>query len=163
MSLPQAAGSAGSPAPRQRAELARRQLFLVRGGLALGVVTFVAVVAVLVGITGLSPGGPLPPLVSWGLVAASGVALVLGRVLRPGLQRAPPRADAETVASRWVSGGTVAAALAELPGMVGGVLGLMNGELLLMGVLALVSVVAILSGDGDAQELEQRLRRLPGA
>jgi hypothetical protein len=134
---------------------------VVSYALAAGVVSFVGVVALLLTTGALEPISPLPPAVTWGGAGVGLLAVAAGRIAGPALRHAPSGADAHTVANRWATGGITAGALAEAAGMIGGVLALMDGDLLVGGGLAAISVLAILTGSPPREELEQRLRRIP--
>lgn len=154
-------GGGELPSPRERAHEAHRRVVAINGALALGVITFVGVVVFLLTAGGVEAIAPLGPAVTWGAAGAGLLALAAGRIVGPRLRDAPRRADAATVVSRWVNGSIISGALAEGAGLMGGVLGLLSGELALAVGLGAVSILAIATGIPSREALEQRLRRLP--
>lgn len=158
MSSPVRSGR-GELTPRERAAQAHRQVVVMSAGLTVGVVTFAGVVAALLTSGTVEALSPLPAAATWGLAGAGLVALVAGRILGPRLREGARGASGAEVAGRWVSGSVVGAALAEVPGMIGGMIGLLDGDLVLLGALAAASVVGILTGIPSREQLEQELRR----
>jgi hypothetical protein len=159
--------SGGEVSPRgtvpvqARADAAQRQIRIVSAGLSVGVVALVGVVAFLVTSGAFTPTLSLPAAATWGIAGAGVLALGAGRVVGRRLRRAPAGAGPEAVATRWVNGAVIATALAETPGLLGGLLGLLTGDLLLMAGLAALSVLGILTGSPPRDELERLLRRAP--
>lgn len=138
-----------------------RQLQVMTLALLSGMLLFGAVVAGL-SLSGATAPAPAQPLLRIGAAVAGLLLLVTAQVVGPLMSRTTAHATAPEVARSLWTGVVVAMALREGAGLLGGVVGFVTGDLLVMTALLVAAVVTMLLGVPGREEIERRLRNARG-
>lgn len=135
-----------------------RQLLVLTMALVGGVVTFSGIVGAMAAGRDVDAAG-LEPAVRLALAIGGAAVLVGAAIVGRLLIDAPGDPDPESIAGRIRTGVIVSMAMRESVGLMGGVVGLLTGDYLLMAGLAAGSAATMVLGMPGRTAIEEKLRR----